>query len=241
MPICCGSSRRCQLFKGVDMSEDKTFSIIPTIILTSNLSDKAKLLWAVLNSRCQKYGVCNAGDKHLAETLNTSKRTIQTRLAELVDARLIFMNNGQSKFRKIRKGSENKNSEKNLVTVPKTADHSAENGRHNKISNINKTKNNYIVRDHLKFDELESLISVREFVTDFREILIDMVKDLNFKDPNGIIDQWFLTNVEQNWENQTVHAWMQRLYGYLKNREKFFHPAIAFGDHWKPKESNPAL
>jgi len=208
------------------MTTDNTYSIIPTNILESDtLSDKAKLLYALLNSRCQKWGYCNAGDKHLAKSLKTSVRTIQNRLKELLTSGLIMIRNKQSAVRKILMASSEKSTEvetdieeveeeedkKISPTMQKNTDHSAKNCRQNKITNIKLNK--YI----------PGAISIKDFHNKHRQDLIDKAKGLNYRDPAGVVDEWYIINSDNPYlDNQSVAGWHLWFDGFLERRNDLF-------------------
>jgi predicted HTH transcriptional regulator len=70
--------------------EEGFFCIIPALVLQNQkLSDGAKILYGEISALVNKYGYCYATNKHLAERLNKTERTIRNLIRELKNAKLI--------------------------------------------------------------------------------------------------------------------------------------------------------
>lgn len=66
------------------------FIVVPRIVLSDeNLTSTDKLLMGLITSLTLKYDYCFASNKYLADTLNTSKRTINYSLSKLKEKNLI--------------------------------------------------------------------------------------------------------------------------------------------------------
>lgn len=83
------------------------FAVIPAeILLNNNLSDKAKLLFALVANLSNEKGFCYATNKYLAEKLNCSKVTISRVLGELeeigfINRVMILKANGDIEYRAV--------------------------------------------------------------------------------------------------------------------------------------------
>ena len=81
------------------------FAVIPAeILLHKEISDKGKLLYALVSNLSNEKGYCFALNKYLAEKLNCSKDTITRHLTELehlgyINRVFILDENGQVKNR----------------------------------------------------------------------------------------------------------------------------------------------
>lgn len=65
------------------------FYLVPSGVVESNVSDSAKLTYAVILGLSDRYGYCFATNKKLAEIRMTSESTLKRHIKELTEAKLI--------------------------------------------------------------------------------------------------------------------------------------------------------
>ena len=80
---------------------NNNFIIIPEKLLKENISNRSMILLGWIYSRSKRLGYAYTTNKHLADSLNCSTRTISNLIKELKDMSYIVVLDGKSAKRKI--------------------------------------------------------------------------------------------------------------------------------------------
>ena len=119
------------------------FAVLPAqVLLSKELTDKQKLLIALISNLSNERGYCFASNKYLGDCLDCSESTIKDHLKKLEDMKILgriikLKENGDFDFRSLVINIEIPKTENNTTSARKSANPSAEKLAHNNIVNNN--------------------------------------------------------------------------------------------------------
>lgn len=191
------------------------YAVLPAqVLLSKELTDKQKLLIALISNLSNERGYCFASNKYLGDCLDCSESTIKDHLKKLEDMNILgriikLKENGDFDFRSLVINIEIPRSENKPTSANKSAHPSAEKLAHNNIVINNKD----IIDNKLYTDN-------KKFVKPTPKEVNDYAKEIEFKLDGDYFCDW---NEARGWlvSKNPMKDWKAAIRTWKRNAKNF--------------------
>ena len=191
------------------------YAVLPAQVLLSKvLTDKQKLLIALISNLSNERGYCFASNKYLGDCLDCSESTIKDHLKKLEDMNILgriikLKENGDFEYRSLVINIEIPRPEKTTTSAEKSAYPSARKLAHNNIVINNKD----IIDNKLYTDN-------KKFVKPTPKEVNDYAKEIDFKLDGDYFCDW---NEARGWlvSKNPMKDWKAAIRTWKRNSSKF--------------------
>ena len=191
------------------------YAVLPAQVLLSKvLTDKQKLLIALISNLSNERGYCFASNKYLGDCLDCSESTIKDHLKKLEDMNILgriikLKENGDFEYRSLIINIEIPRPEKTTTSAEKSAYPSARKLAHNNIVINNKD----IIDNKLYTDN-------KKFVKPTPKEVNDYAKEIDFKLDGDYFCDW---NEARGWlvSKNPMKDWKAAIRTWKRNSSKF--------------------
>ena len=191
------------------------YAVLPAqVLLSKELTDKQKLLIALISNLSNERGYCFASNKYLGDCLDCSESTIKDHLKKLEDMTILgriikLKENGDFEYRSLVINIEIPRPEKTTTSAEKLANPSARKLAHNNIVINNKD----IIDNKLYTDN-------KKFVKPTPKEVNDYAKEIDFKLDGDYFCDW---NEARGWlvSKNPMKDWKAAIRTWKRNSSKF--------------------
>ena len=191
------------------------YAVLPAqVLLSKELTDKQKLLIALISNLSNERGYCFASNKYLGDCLDCSESTIKDHLKKLEDMTILgriikLKENGDFEYRSLVINIEIPRPEKTTTSAEKLANPSARKLAHNNIVINNKD----IIDNKLYTDN-------RKFVKPTPKEVNDYAKEIDFKLDGEYFCDW---NEARGWlvSKNPMKDWKAAIRTWKRNSKNF--------------------
>ena len=191
------------------------YAVLPAqVLLSKELTDKQKLLIALISNLSNERGYCFASNKYLGDCLDCSESTIKDHLKKLEDMKILgriikLKENGDFEYRSLVINIEIPRTEKTTTSAEKSAYPSARKLAHNNIVINNKD----IIDNKLYTDN-------KKFVKPTPKEVNDYAKEIDFKLDGDYFCDW---NEARGWlvSKNPMKDWKAAIRTWKRNSSKF--------------------
>ena len=191
------------------------YAVLPAqVLLSKELTDKQKLLIALISNLSNERGYCFASNKYLGDCLDCSESTIKDHLKKLEDMTILgriikLKENGDFEYRSLVINIEIPRPEKTTTSAEKLANPSARKLAHNNIVINNKD----IIDNKLYTDN-------KKFVKPTAKEVNDYAKEIEFKLDGDYFCDW---NEARGWlvSKNPMKDWKAAVRTWKRNSSKF--------------------
>ena len=191
------------------------YAVLPAqVLLSKELTDKQKLLIALISNLSNERGYCFASNKYLGDCLDCSESTIKDHLKKLEDMKILgriikLKENGDFEYRSLVINIEIPRTEKTTTSAEKSAYPSARKLAHNNIVINNKD----IIDNKLYTDN-------KKFVKPTPKEVNDYAKEIDFKLDGDYFCDW---NEARGWlvSKNPMKDWKAAIRTWKRNAKNF--------------------
>jgi hypothetical protein len=191
------------------------YAVLPAqVLLSKELTDKQKLLIALISNLSNERGYCFASNKYLGDCLDCSESTIKDHLKKLEDMNILgriikLKENGDFEYRSLIINIEIPRPEKTTTSAEKLANPSARKLAHNNI-----VINNKDIIDNKLYTEN------KKFVKPTAKEVNDYAKEIDFKLDGDYFCDW---NEARGWlvSKNPMKDWKAAVRTWKRNSSKF--------------------